>query len=161
MKQKQTKEKKEIEELKGQLARALADYDNLRKRTEAEREVWVKFAAQNILAKILPVLDTLEVAQNHLKDRGLAIAINQFREVLKEVGLEEVRPQKGDNFDPKIHEAVESIVGGKHGQIAETILPGWRFNDGPVVRFAKVKVFGEKVEKEKELEKEMARGDYM
>lgn len=156
-----SKDKKQIEELKNQLARALADYDNLRKRTEAEREVWINFAAQNILAKLLPVLDTLESAQNHLKDQGLAIAISQFKDVLKEEGLEEVSPEKGDEFNPEIHEAVESIDGGEHGRIAEKVLPGWRFKDGPVIRVAKVKVYGEELKKKEELEKEMARGDYV
>lgn len=155
------KNKKQIEELKDQLARALADYDNLRKRTEAEREIWVKFAAQNIVAKLLPVLDTLESAQNHLKDQGLAIAISQFKDVLREEGVEEVSPEKGDEFNPEIHEAVESIDGGERGRIAEKVLSGWKFKDGPVIRVAKVKVYGEKLEKEKELEKEIARGDYV
>lgn len=150
-----------VEELKNQLARALADYDNLRKRTEGEREVWIKFASQNILAKLLPVLDTLEVAQKHLNDQGLAIAVSQFKNVLKEEGLEEVRPESGEKFDHNLHEAVESVKGGKHGDVAETILAGWKFTDGPVVRIAKVKVYGEKSGKSEELEKEVMRGDYV
>ena len=158
-------ENKEIDLLKNQLARALADYDNLRKRTESEREVWVKFAAQNLLTRLLPVLDILESAQVHLKDQGLAITIGQFKDVLKEEDLEEISPVKGDHFNPKIHEAVESISGGKHGQVAETILSGWKFTDGPVVRISKVKVYAENPpvggKKEEELEKEIARGEYM
>ncbi len=150
-----------LEELKNQLARALADYDNLRKRTEAEREILSKFASQRLVVKFLPILDILESAQDHLKDQGLAMAIDQFKNVLREEGIEEINPKKGEDFNPELHEAVESVDGGKHGQIAETILPGWKYSDGPVIRIAKVKVYAEKIEKEKELEKEISRGEYV
>lgn len=128
------------------LARALADYDNLRKRSEAEKEIWVKFSSERILNKLLPILDMLESAQGHLKDNGLAISLGEFRKILQEEGLEEINPKPKDAFDHKIHEVVESIEGGKDkkGQIAETVLSGWRFAGGPIIRFAKVKVFGDK-----------------
>lgn len=131
----------EVDGLRNQLARALADYDNLRKRTESEKALWIKFASQGLVAKLLPILDTIEVAQKHINDQGLAIAISQFKQVLGEEGLEEIKPGKGDRFDPNIHEAVESLKGGKHGEIAELVMPGWKFSDGMVIRVAKVKVF--------------------
>ena len=152
--------KGETEQLKNQLARALADYDNLRKRTEAEREIWAKFSAEEILIKLLPTLDIFESAQRHLNDHGLGLAIGEFKKVLSEESLVEIKPKEGDSFDPKVHEAVESVSGGKKGKVAETVIPGWKFEDGKVVRPAKVKVYGEKI-KEEELEKEMLRGDYV
>lgn len=127
--------------LKSQLARALADYDNLRKRTQAEKEVWIKFAAERTLIKLLPVLDMLESASNHLKDPGLTIATTEFKKIFLEEGLEEIRPQKGDVFDPELNEAVDSVKGGKKGHIAQVILTGWKFKDGHVIRHAKVKVY--------------------
>jgi len=133
-----------VGELKNQLARALADYDNIRKRTEVEREVWEKYTSGKLLVRFLPVLDNLESAQIHLKDGGLAIAIEEFKKVLREEGLEEIKPESGENFDTKIHEAVESISGGKKGQVAEVVTVGWRYCNGPVLRFAKIKVFGGK-----------------
>lgn len=138
----------EIVSLKNQLARALADYDNLRKRTEEEREIWVKYAGQRIVAKLISILDILESAQTHLNDQGLAIAIGEFKKVLLEEELEEVRPKQGEKFDHNVHEVIETVPGGKHGEIAELVLPGWKFKDGFIVRVAKVKVFGEKVGKE-------------
>ena len=87
------------DELKNQLARALADYDNLRKRSELEREVLLKFSSERIIVRILPILDGLEDAQKHLKDSGLAIIIADFKKLLYEEMLEEILPQKGDNFD--------------------------------------------------------------
>lgn len=155
------KGQKEVDLLKNQLARALADYDNLRKRTEVEKEVWVQVASKNLIVRLLPVLDTLESAQNHLKDQGLAIAINEFKKILNEEELEEIRPNKGDKFDHNLEEAIESVEGGKKGKIAELVMTGWKYKEGIVVRVAKVKVYGEKSKKEEELEKEMRRGDYM
>ena len=134
-------------QIQAQLVRALADYDNLRKRSEAEREIWSKFSSERILTKLLPVSDMFESAQNHLKDNGLAIALVEFRKILQEEDLEEINPKPGDVFDHKVHEVVESIEGTKEkkGQIAETVLSGWKFVNGPVIRFAKVKVFGDKI----------------
>ena len=136
-----------IEELKNQLARALADYDNLRKRSEIEREVLLKFSSERIIARALPLLDSLENAQKHLKDGGLAIIIADFKKLLYDEMLEEILPKKGDMFDEKLHEAIEACEGGKKGTILEVVLPGWKFIDGPVLRHGKVKVYGDKIER--------------
>lgn len=142
---KKQKENPEIEVLKGQLARALADYDNLSKRTSEERINFIKYASQGLVQNLLPVLDTLENAQIHLKDQGLAIAITQFREILKQEGLEEIIPKEGEEFDENLMEAVEvispSTPESRSGQIASVLAPGWKFVDGQVVRHARVKVF--------------------
>jgi len=196
------KESEEVALLKNQLARALADYDNLRKRVDSESQLWIKFSSERVLIKLFPIIDILESAQEHLKDQGLAIAILEFKKVLKEEGIEEINPKVGDEFNPEVHEAVEAIEasspasssdlrckstsgaeqsfaarregnrpgGGKKGTIAELVLPGWKFEasspegsgpEGKLIRVAKVKVYGENTEKKEELEKEMARGDYM
>ena len=151
----------EKEVLKNQLVRALADYDNLRKRVERERDDFERSSSGRVLLRFLSILDMLESAQEHLKDSGLAIVIGEFKKIFAEEGLEEIRPKKEEAFDPKFHEAVETIRGEKKGRIAETVLPGWHYKNGKILRVAKVKVFGEKIEKKEELEKEIARGDYM
>ncbi len=135
---KTNKESTEVSEIKSQLARVLADYDNLQKRSEAEKHVWFKFAKQDLLVKLLPVIDTLEIAQRHLGDKGLELAMSQFMAVLKEEGIEEVETQV---FDANLHEALETVDGGEAGHIAEVVLKGYKFNDGTVVRHAKVKVY--------------------
>ena len=134
------KVKGEVEEIKNQLARALADYDNLRKRTELEREIWIKFASERVLVSLLPVLDNLEAALKHLKDQGLAIAVGEFKKIFTEEGLEEIAPKVGEKFDHQIHEAIETEEGGEKNTIARVILNGWKFKDGKVIRFAKVEV---------------------
>ena len=143
------KKSEESEVLRNQLARALADYDNLRKRVEEEREIWIKFSSERVIIKLLPILDAFEAAQAHLGDQGLAIAVSEFKKALSEEGIEEIRPKIGDTFDAKLHEAVDIVsppAGGKDkGKIAELVLTGWKFGDGKIIRFARTKVFGDKI----------------
>lgn len=138
----QTQNLEELTNLKVQLARALADYDNLRKRSEDERGIWIKVATQNVVQKLLPVLDTLETAQKHLNDPGLAIAASQLKVVFGEEGLVEIDPKISDEFNPELHEAIDSEENSENsGKIAEVYAKGWKFNEGMVVRYAKVKVY--------------------
>jgi molecular chaperone GrpE len=141
----------EVVLLKNQLVRALADYDNLRKRTEEEKLLWIRFSTARILTSLISILDNFELAQKHLSDSGLAIAIGEFRKVFAEEGLEEINPKAGEDFDHENHEAVESIEVAeteKDGKITEVVLPGWKFKDNEglaegrqIIRHAKVKVF--------------------
>ncbi len=135
-------ENPEIIALKNQLARALADYDNLRKRSEEERLTWIKFATQKFVQNLLPILDALELSLVHTKDAGLAIAVSQLKELLKAEGLEEIRPKVGDEFNENLMEVIDLVEDAeKDGTIAEIILAGWKYISGPVIRHAKVKVY--------------------
>jgi molecular chaperone GrpE len=131
---------KELEVLKGMLARALADYDNLSKRVDRERQDLGKIVSVGIIVRLLPVLDGLESAQIHLQDAGLAISIGEFKKVLSEEGLTEIGPKAGEIFDENTMEAIEVVPGERDNIISEVVLVGWKFIDGTVVRHAKVKV---------------------
>jgi molecular chaperone GrpE len=131
----------ELETVKGMLARALADYDNLSKRVERERQDLGKIASIGVIIKLLPVLDNLESAQEHLKDQGLAISVVEFKKVLSEEGLDEIRPKAGDDFNEQEMEAIEVVAGsGNNNTVHKLVLVGWKYEDGTVVRHAKVKV---------------------
>lgn len=134
--------KKKADELKAQLARALADYDNLTKRVERERGDYAKMANLMLVGRLLPVVDMLESAQAHLKDAGLAIAIKEFEEAFSEQGVVQIKASKGIKYDEELHEAVEVAKNGKSGEIVKVVLTGWKFVDGPIIRPAKVKVGG-------------------
>ena len=84
----------ETDVLKNQLARALADYDNLRKRIEREKEDLEKLAGLKLILRILPILDNLRAAQNHLKDTGLAITIGELENIIKDEGIEEINQNR-------------------------------------------------------------------
>jgi molecular chaperone GrpE len=148
-------ENEEIKNLKIQLARALADYDNLKKRVEAEKSVWFQVAGARIVGRFLSVLDNLENAQKHVNDQGLAIVINEFRRVISEEGFEEIQIKLGETeFNSETMEAVEVTEvaeSDKNNKIAEIALAGWQTKEGltekrMVIRPAKVKVFKTKVE---------------
>ncbi len=130
----------EAEVLKAQLARTLADYDNLVKRVERERDEVKKVLSLRLILKLLTVLDGFENAQEHLKDQGLAISIGEFKKVLSEEGLTEVKPEIGADFDENTMEAVEVVDGESDNKVSSVGLVGYKFSDGTVVRHAKVVV---------------------
>lgn len=132
----------EIELLKNQLARALADYDNLRKRVESEKFISEQMASTRAISGLLPVFDMILSAQKHLKDAGLEIVIGEFRKSLYDLGVEEISVGVGDEFNPLEEEAIEMVAGGKENTIAEVVQIGWKIrNEAFIIRPAKVKVY--------------------
>ena len=129
--------KKQLEEVENKWKRALADYDNLRKRIEREKGDLVKFSHASLIDKLLPVLDSLEKCTEHLKDKGLELTLEQLRKVLGSEGLKEIEV-KGKKFDPEKMDAVE-MVKGKKDRVVEVVLKGYYLNNR-VLRPAKVKV---------------------
>lgn len=154
------KKDKKVESLKHQLARALADYQNLQKRITRESQDIVRQANKKFILRFLPVLDVLEKAASHIEDEGLRLAVGQFKEALAQSGVSQIEVKPGDKFDAKIHEAVDVIEGKDKDKIAEVLLKGYLLEDEEVIRPAQVKVYG-KAEKKEELEKELLRGDYV
>ena len=136
---------KKIKDLELKWKRALADYHNLEKRIDKEKEAFVKFSNAQLLASLLPVLDDLERAKKHLKDQGLSLAVNKFKEVLQKENVEEIKAQ-GEEFNPELMEAME-IVAGPKNRVVEVVNKGYLFNN-KVLRVAKVKVGGGEKTKE-------------
>lgn len=135
--------------------RAQADYANLRKDTERERQEFVKYANERLLQTFLPAIDQYETAlaytpsienlpvedQKRLKNWliGFQAVKALWESSFKDIGLERV-PVKG-TFDPRIHEAVAHEAGesvGK-GEIIRAVEDGWQLN-GKLLRPAKVVV---------------------
>ncbi len=125
------------QELEERLKRALADYRNLEKRIEEERKLLSKLSASLLIEKLLPILDNLEQAQLHLRDQGLEMVIKQFKDVLTAEGVEEI-PAAGE-FNPHLHEAVETQIGEEENQIAKVLAKGYKI-DNTVIRPTKVVV---------------------
>lgn len=133
----------ELDSLKTRLARALADYDNLVKRTEREKMDLVRFANQNLAEDLFPVIEMLEKVQKHQPNPAIELAINRLKVVLENAGIVEVKPEPGEEFDPEKHEAVETLGNEeKHGKVAELLSSGYSYNDGKLITPAKVKVYG-------------------
>lgn len=132
--------------LKEQLLRRRADFDNLRKRTQREREDFVRFASLEIAGELLPVLDGLEralAAAPEAEDdfhQGIALIARQLLDILTRYGLEPIE-SLGRKFDPHLHQAVERVVTDEHED--QTILEEWQRGytfKGRLLRAAMVKV---------------------
>jgi len=124
-------------EMEGNWKRALADYQNLQKRTAEERLTIASFANAALLTRLLPVLDNLEKVVLYVNDSGLKLTVKEFTRVLSEEGIEEFAVL-GDDFDPAAMEALETVP-GEEGKVVEVINKGYRFK-GKILRPAGVKV---------------------
>jgi molecular chaperone GrpE len=125
---------KKLDELR---LRALADYQNLERRTEEEKKDFAQYANSELILKILPGLDSLEKAQIHLKDPGLDLAIKQLSDGLKEAGVAEVETL-GVEFNPRDMECLE-LVEGEEGFVIDEARKGYKLGD-KVIRTALVRV---------------------
>lgn len=133
------------DEWENKYKRALADYQNLEKRVAVQRRELILSASRGILERLLPVLDTLLLAQQHSDDKGLQVSIQQFLDVLKSEGVEKIEA-KGKNFDPSIMEAV-GTQDGDEGKVIEEVRVGYTLHE-TLLRPAQVIVgSGKKAEK--------------
>ena len=129
----------QLNDLENKWKRALADYANLEKRIDNEKQSFVKYSNLKLLEKLLPILDDLEAAEKHLKDQGLKIILNKLKEILKSEGVEEIKTH-GEEFNPELMEAIEIIEGPKN-KVMGVSRKGYLL-EGKVLRIAKVKVGG-------------------
>jgi molecular chaperone GrpE len=163
-------EAEDIETLKGRLEeekskaesylanwqRAAADYQNLKRRAEKEREEYGRLATAALVINILPLLDDLERALQSVDIRlagltwvdGIRLIYRKFQAVLEVAGVSEIKAE-GETFDPNLHEAV--MYGeGEEGKVVSEVQKGYRLGDR-VIRPAMV-VVGKKAEEGEKLE---------
>jgi molecular chaperone GrpE len=131
------KRTQEVEEFKSKYMRALADYQNLDKRTQLEKEEVRKYAARHTLLKFLSPIDGLERATKHIQDEGLMLALKEFYAALTESGVKKIEVI-GKSFDPFTMECIE-VGEGEEDTVIEEIVSGYMFND-KILRVAQVKV---------------------
>jgi molecular chaperone GrpE len=115
-----------VKEYLGELQRAKADFVNMRKRDEADKAEFVRFAKSGLIEDLMPVLDALESAVSH-GDKGVEQTLNLFKKVLKQNGLEEVNPLH-QPFDPRMHEAIGVVATDtpeEDNQILEVLQKGY------------------------------------
>lgn len=131
------KQDEQGEDWKGKYLRALADYQNLEKRTQGEKMEIRKFAAEVVVMRLLPVVDTLSKAKTHLSDPGLDLAFKEFESAFSELGVVQL-DVVGKQFNPHEMECIE-VVSGNDNEVVEELLPGYRLHD-KILRVAQVKV---------------------
>jgi molecular chaperone GrpE len=137
----------EQEELRNQLLRKAADFDNYRKRVERERREMAELAAQDLLLELLPILDDFERALDvdvtpgaeRYRD-GVELNYRQLQELLKKRGVTPIEAV-GTDFDPHVHQAVvhEASTTHRDGEVIAELRRGYRLGDR-LLRPALVKV---------------------
>lgn len=130
--------KKEVEDYKSKYLRALADYQNFERRVIQDRVALSKDAEAKIMAKFLPFLDNVEKAEVFIKDAGLKMVKDQFFQLVKSLGVEEIE-LVGKKYDPELSEAIEVVDGTENDIITEVVRKGYKMN-GKVLQVAQVKV---------------------
>lgn len=134
-----------IEELKGQLARAMADLQNFKRRSEEEKASFVKFANAEMLKSILPILDNLDRSITHLpqdlKDnewaKGMTHIHSDLLKTFEKLNITKIKTV-GEKLDPNKHEALMAGP-GEADLVTEEFEPGYMIGD-EVLKVAKVKV---------------------
>ncbi len=102
--------RRENEDLKNRYLRTLADFDNLRKRTEREKADFARYATAGVLKDLIPALDNFDRALEHSDaddefHKGVELIYKQLYDVLTKHGLKPI-DEVGAHFDPNVHEAV-------------------------------------------------------
>lgn len=142
------KSKQIINELKNQYLRSLADYDNLRKRTNKEVLEASDRGKEDLIKKLLPVIDSFQNAIKLLHDAkvdkkivdGIEMLWFQFSDVLEKEGLKAI-PALNQKFDPNFHEAImKSSDPNKDDEIiVKEFEVGYTFKNR-VIRTSKVEI---------------------
>lgn len=125
--------------------RALAEFQNYRKRIDRDRTIEQAAMKGDLIKKVLPVLDDLDRAlQNRPGDDAWAGGIELIRRKLQSIveaeGVTRI-DAKGTQFDPNLHEAIsqEPVEGAESGQVVEVVQEGYMLGDR-VIRPAQVRV---------------------
>jgi len=120
------------------LARAQADFQNSRKRIQAEADQRAQYANASLIKSLLPVIDNFEraLAQDPAKSdaativRGMQIVHDQWLNVLKQQQVQEIAPQPGEPFDPNRHEALlQQPSEHPEGSVVQVMQKGYALHD--------------------------------
>jgi molecular chaperone GrpE len=120
-----------------QYLRTLAEMENLRKRTQRDKEDLAKYANESILREILPVIDNLERAVEHAEQaendeglfEGVQLTLTQFSQLLSKFGVEPV-DAIGQPFDPAYHQAMGQMESEDHpvNTVVQQMQKGYQLN---------------------------------
>jgi len=148
----ENKDINEVEELKAKCEEYLngwkrerADFLNYKKDEMERIGSLVKYANEEIILKLIPVLDNLCLAAKHIEDEGVKQIKKQLEDFLQKEGIEPIEVI-GKPFDPNFHEVIEEIgpsealaKEGEPGTVIEEVQRGYTLH-GKLIRVAKVKI---------------------
>lgn len=137
----------QIDKLKDQLLRTVAEFENYKKRTLKEKAELILNGSEKTVTAILPVLDDFEraMADNtddpHAIKEGMELIFKKFVKTLEGLGVSKIETEDKD-FDVDYHEAIAMVPGmgdDKKGKVIDCVQTGYMLND-KVIRHAKVAV---------------------
>jgi molecular chaperone GrpE len=128
--------------------RQLAEFENFRKRSNAEKAGMYNNGVRDVVEKLLPVIDNFERAIASVPEyereggmfKGVEMIQKQFLEIMSAVGVEEI-PAEGEPFDPNVHSAVMHVEqeGCDDNVVVEVFQKGYKLGD-KIIRPSMVKV---------------------
>jgi molecular chaperone GrpE len=137
-----------LAEMQDRYIRLSAEFDNYRKRTLREKMDMSKYAGENLLLDIIPLMDDFERALQHMDTTtdcmalkaGIDIIYGKFSDFLKQNGIKEIE-SLNNNFNVDLQEAVAKVPveEDKKGIVVDVVQKGYYLQD-KVLRFAKVVV---------------------
>ena len=140
-----------LAEMQDKYLRLSAEFDNYRKRTLKEKMDISKYAGEEIMKDILPIIDDFDRALKHMESspdcegikEGIDLIYNKFIDYLKRQGIKEIE-SLNEVFNVDIHDAAAKVQveeEEKKGKVVEVLLKGYYLKD-KVLRHSKV-VIGE------------------
>jgi molecular chaperone GrpE len=125
----------ELQQLREQLLRVQADFDNYRRRAVRDREDLRRFACADLIGELLPVLDSFELGLKSMPEgsralSGFQMIFNQLQTLLTAKGVKEIAPQ-GEVFNPQWEEAVAYVHNEDIPQehVVQTVRKGYFLHD--------------------------------
>ena len=136
------KKQDELNELKDKYLRLIAEFENYKKRTLKEKESFAKYAKENLIHSILPIIDDFERAHktNEKNVEGYVLIGQKMVNTLSKQNLKKIELKKHEIFDLEKHEAISSIAvkeKNKKGKIIEEVESGYILED-KIIRYPKV-----------------------
>jgi molecular chaperone GrpE len=117
------------------LARQQAEFDNYRKRSQKEQQDYRDYALTDFAKQFLPVLDSFDRAlgsQGNDTDlrKGMELIRRQMEDALAKIGVKPV-PAKGEQFDPRLHEAIELVEteDAQDNEVLDELARGYQIKD--------------------------------
>ncbi|MBI4016843.1 MAG: nucleotide exchange factor GrpE [Candidatus Aenigmarchaeota archaeon] len=144
-----TDHEKTIEDYTNHLKRLQADFENYMKRTQKEQKNIADAAINNVIAKMLAIVDDFQHTLIHMKNEqttkeeiinGVQMIFNKLHKFLAEEGVKPIE-SNGKKFDPQYHEVLltEETNNAPENTILEELQKGYTRKDN-VIRYAKVKI---------------------
>ena len=138
-----------VAELTADVQRTRADFENYRKRVEAEKTAAREAGKAGAIMKLLPIIDTIERAVVYMPDdlkdhkwaQGIGALVKNLEKALEGLDLKRIDAKEGVEFNPDLHEAIQfdEDAEGETEVIAEELQAGYTLGGAPI-RHAMVKV---------------------